>query len=115
MGLGKLLGGLYTPGLCCCYPPSVCQIGVGLSLVQLAVVVSLPRRGISLAFANGGGGLIALLSGLPRVRKQYGSSEDGGGARAASAGLQLLWLGLFEVVQAATTAVGFSPRRCCLS
>jgi len=42
------------------------------------------------------------------------SSEDGGGAHTASAGLRLLWLGLFECVQAATAAVVISPPRALL-
>jgi hypothetical protein len=63
---------------------------------------------------DSGGTHATSLCGFPRVRKPRVSSEDGGGACAASAGLQLLWLGLFEGVQAATTAVGFSLRRFCL-
>jgi len=42
------------------------------------------------------------------------SSEDGGGAHTASAGLRLLWLGLFEGLQAATAAVVISPPRALL-
>ena len=85
---------------------------------KMAVVLTPPCRVVSLAFASsehGGGVRAASLCGFPRIRKPRVSSEDGGGARAASAGLQRLWLGLFEGVQAATTAVGFSPRRFCLS
>jgi hypothetical protein len=86
---------------------------------KTAVVLTPPRRVVSLAFASsedGGGVCTASLCGFPRVRKPRVSSEDGGGVHAASAGLRLLWLGLFKVVQAATTAaVGFSPRRFCLS
>jgi len=108
---------------------------MGAYMAKTAVVVSLPRRGVFLGSANsgcpakmvvvltpprcvvsltfassedGGGVRAALLCGSPRIRKPCASSEDSGGARAASAGLWLLWLGLFKGVQAGTTAVGFS-------
>ena len=85
---------------------------------KMVVVLMPPRCVVSLAFASsedGGGVRAASLCGSPRVRKLCVSSEDGGGARATSAGLRLLWLGLFKGVQAATTAVGFSLRRFRLS
>jgi hypothetical protein len=85
---------------------------------KTAVVLTPPRCVISLAFASSedsGGVRAASLCGFPRVRKLRVSSEDGGGARTASADLRRLGLGFFEGVQAATTAVGFSLRRFCLS
>jgi hypothetical protein len=72
-------------------------------------------RKLRVSSEDGGGTHAISLCGFPRVRKPRVSSEDGSGARAASAGLRLPWLGLFEGVQAATTAVGFSLRRFCLS
>ena len=65
--------------------------------------------------SEGGGGGLAASLWVSLAFANRVSSEDGGGARAASAGLQLLLLGLFEGVQAATTAVGFSLHRFCLS
>jgi hypothetical protein len=129
--------GGYVPDPC---PPPRAWAVAGTYTAKTAVVVSPPRHGVFLGSANsgcpaktavvltpprcvvsfasskdGGGVRTASLCGFPRVRKPRVSSEDGGGARAASAGLRLLSLGLFEGVQAATTAVGFSLRRFCLS
>jgi hypothetical protein len=68
----------------------------GVDPARTAVVVSPPHRWISPVFGNGSGGLAAPLWGFPCIAKQCVSSEDGGGARAASAGLSLLWLVFFE-------------------
>jgi len=72
-------------------------------------------RKLRVSSEDGDGTHAVSLCGFPRVHKLHVSSEDGSGACAASAGLRLPWLGLFEGVQAATTAVGFSLRRFCLS
>ena len=61
------------------------------------------------------GGLTASLWQFPPTCKWCRSSEDGGGAYAASAGLCLLSLGFLEDVQAARTAVGILPPRALLS
>jgi hypothetical protein len=63
---------------------------------------------------DGGGVLVASFWDFPLVRKPRVSSEDGGGAHTASAGLWLLWLGLFEGVQAATAVVVISLPRALL-
>jgi len=72
-------------------------------------------RKLRVSSEDGGGTHAVSLCGFPCVHKPRVSSEDGGGAHAASTGLQQPWLGLFEGVQAATTVVGFSLRRFCLS
>jgi len=79
---------------------------------KTVVVLTPPHCVVFLVFASsedGGGVHAASLCGSPRVRKPCVSSEDGSGAHAASAGLRLLWLGLFEGVQAATAVVVISP------
>jgi hypothetical protein len=68
----------------------------GVDPARTAVVVSLPCCWISPVFGNGGGSLAAPSWGFPRIAKRRVSSEDGGRAHAASAGLRLLWLVFFE-------------------
>jgi hypothetical protein len=63
---------------------------------------------------DGGGARAASLWGSPRIRERRRSSEDGGGVNAASAGLCLLWLRLFEHVQAARAVVVTPPPRALL-
>jgi hypothetical protein len=79
----------------------------GVQAARAAVVISLPRALLLLMYMSssplccwslwsctsggmstehGGGSLAASLWGFPGVRKRHGSSEDGGGVRAASAG-----------------------------
>jgi hypothetical protein len=91
---------------------------MGAYMAKMAVVVSPPHCVVSLAFASSedsGGVHAASLCGFSCIHKLCVSSKDGGGACAASAGLQLLWLGLFEGAQAVTTAVGFLLCHFCLS
>ena len=56
-----------------------------------------------------------LIVGFPPIHEWCGSSKDGSGAHATSAGLWLVWLGFFRDVQAARTAVSISSPRALLS
>jgi len=92
--------------------PSRCGVSLmfvnSVGLARTVVVLTLPHTLLLVASGGGDDGPvpIIIIIGLSSFSlNQCWASEEGGGAPTVSAGLCLLWLGLFEDMQTATAAV----------